>query len=109
MPSRFARGTRRGKLRPMTFPFCPRSPAVSRLSLFLFAAFLTACANAENDWPFQTETVATLNEPWAMAVLPDASLLVTEKRGRLLIVRENGEQVAQVWSQATDPPASLTV
>ena len=35
------------------------------------------------DQSFQVNTVASLNEPWAMAILPDGRLLVTEKAGAL--------------------------
>jgi glucose/arabinose dehydrogenase len=36
------------------------------------------------------EPVAEFNEPWAMTFLPDGSLLVTEKRGNMLIVSQDG-------------------
>lgn len=64
---------------------------MSRLTVLLFSAVLTASACANDDYPFRVETVARLSEPWAMAVLPDASLLVTERPGRLLIVGLDGE------------------
>ena len=35
------------------------------------------------DQSFQVNTVASFNEPWAMAILPDGRLLVTEKAGAL--------------------------
>lgn len=38
-------------------------------------------ANAAH--PFQVEAVAQFEEPWAMTFLPDGSLLITEKPGRL--------------------------
>lgn len=37
------------------------------------------------------ETVATLDHPWAMAVLPQGGFLVTEKAGRLVYVPAAGE------------------
>lgn len=64
---------------------------MSRLTVLLFSVVITASACANDDYPFRVETVATLSEPWAMAVLPDAGLLVTEKPGRLLIVGMDGE------------------
>ena len=60
-------------------------PAVNRPLLILSALILGACAVAD-DLPFEARTVATFNEPWAMAFLPDGELLVTEKSGRLLLV-----------------------
>lgn len=40
--------------------------------------------------PFQAELVADLDEPWAMAFLPDGRMLVTEKRGSLHVVTPDG-------------------
>jgi len=56
------------------------------------ALFTTACAAdpaAEaavkpGQWPFDAREVARFDEPWAMAFLPDGSLLVSEKAGRLV-------------------------
>jgi len=56
------------------------------------ALFTTACAAdpaAEAavkpaQWPFAATEVARFDEPWAMAFLPDRSLLVTEKAGKLV-------------------------
>ena len=42
--------------------------------------------------PFTVEPVATFNEPWAMTFLSDGRLLVTEKRGRLYVVDQDGKK-----------------
>jgi len=40
--------------------------------------------------PFAIAEVASFDEPWAMAFLPDGRMLVTEKKGRLLLVDAAG-------------------
>jgi glucose/arabinose dehydrogenase len=59
------------------------------------ALALTACsgepadakakANAATPQPFTVSEVASFNEPWAMAFLPDGRALITEKAGRLML------------------------
>lgn len=41
--------------------------------------------------PFQAEMVADLQEPWALTFLPDGRMLVTEKRGTLHVVTQDGQ------------------
>lgn len=53
--------------------------------------FLAAAAVAQ-DLPFEVTEVATFNEPWAMTLMPDGRMLVTEKRGHLYIVTQDGEK-----------------
>ena len=36
--------------------------------------------------------VATFDEPWAMAFLPDGNMLVTQKSGSLFVVSQSGEK-----------------
>lgn len=50
----------------------------------------------EPDPPFVSTPVATLNEPWAMAFLPDGRLLVTEKNGTLRLVNVATGQVGTI-------------
>jgi glucose/arabinose dehydrogenase len=59
------------------------------------ALFTTACVAADKagtaaapqldkaQWPFTATEVARFDQPWAMSFLPDGTLLVTEKEGRL--------------------------
>ena len=57
-----------------------------RFLIALFTLVTSACAGETADAPFVTDAVASFDEPWAMAFLPDGRLLVTEKKGRLLVV-----------------------
>lgn len=47
-------------------------------------------AHAQDGLPFNTEPVTSFDEPWAMAFLPDGRLLVTEKKGNLFVVSQDG-------------------
>lgn len=47
------------------------------------AAETTVVASGQE--PFFVQSIARFDEPWAMAFLPDGKLLVTEKRGRLVV------------------------
>jgi len=61
--------------------------------LFLIViALSSALSSRESGFPFKVEPVATFNEPWAMTFLPDGRMLVTEKRGRLYVVTQEGEK-----------------
>jgi glucose/arabinose dehydrogenase len=46
-------------------------------------------AFAAADKPFIVTDITSFDEPWALAFLPDGRLLVTEKKGKLLIVTNN--------------------
>ncbi len=65
---------------------------MNRLLLLMLPVLLSACAGAAEEWPFEVRAVATFDEPWAMAFLPDGRLLVTEKPGNLLIVGPSGNK-----------------
>jgi glucose/arabinose dehydrogenase len=61
--------------------------------LFLIViALSSALASRASGFPFKVAPVATFNEPWAMTFLPDGRMLVTEKRGRLYVVTQEGEK-----------------
>lgn len=42
--------------------------------------------------PFQAQPVADFEQPWAMTFLPDGQMLVTEKKGQLLLVAADGQR-----------------
>lgn len=42
--------------------------------------------------PFTTTVVADFDAPWAMTFLPDGRMLVTEKKGRLLLLSADGKE-----------------
>ena len=62
----------------------------------LIAAFLLSTSVLAEELPFEVNEVATFYEPWAMTFLPDGRLLVTEKRGRLMIVTQDGQKSRSV-------------
>jgi glucose/arabinose dehydrogenase len=71
---------------------------MNRLPLIAFFFFVSACAQAQRDLPFEIEPITDFDEPWAMAFLPDGRMLVTEKKGNLLIVTQGGEKSRPVGS-----------
>ena len=67
--------------------------AVSLAAAGLLAVALPACSQVErtDEYDYQVVTVADgLQNPWGMVFLPDGDLLVTERPGRLRIIR-NGQ------------------
>ena len=65
-----------------------------KLRLFLFGLALAHSISADGDssLPFNIEPITIFDEPWAMAFLPDNRMLVTEKKGQLLLVDQTGEK-----------------
>ena len=62
-----------------------------RLIVLLFLFVPPVFADSQN-LPFNVEEIASFNEPWAMTFLPDGRMLVNEKRGRVLVVTQDGEK-----------------
>lgn len=91
----------------------PGEPAM-KMSLFAIATLccLAACNQAGNAavhadaatsvddtrgaHPFNASAVASFDEPWAMAFLPDGRLLVTEKKGALKLVDVSSGKVGDI-------------
>lgn len=81
---------------------------------FLFATALgtaTACSATPSDSPatpaaaaapFKTSVVADFDSPWAMTFLPDGRMLVTEKKGQMLLVSADGKQRRTIATVAVD-------
>jgi glucose/arabinose dehydrogenase len=62
-----------------------------RIIVLIFTLSLGANTLAQEEpSPFHKEEVATFIEPWAFAFMPDGRMLVTEKRGKLYIVTQDG-------------------
>ena len=53
---------------------------------------VVATTQAQSELPFTIQPVASFDEPWALAFLPDGRMLVTEKKGRLFIVSQDGQK-----------------
>ena len=65
-----------------------------RLLATALSVFLTVSANvhAQDGLPFDVTPVTSFDEPWALTFLPDGRMLVTEKKGNLLIVTQDGQK-----------------
>lgn len=65
-----------------------------RVTSILVVLILVACSagGQQHQDVFSTRTVAEFDEPWALAFLPDGSVLVTEKKGRLFVVSRDGRK-----------------
>ena len=47
-------------------------------------------ACAQGNLPFESQPVAQFDEPWALAFMPDGRMLVTEKKGNMYVVAQDG-------------------
>ncbi len=62
----------------------------------MLGMFLAATVSAQNDLPFNVEEITSFDEPWSMAFMPDGRMLVTEKKGSLIIVTQDGDNHSTV-------------
>ena len=58
----------------------------------IFLMSLSLSIQAEQELPFTIEPITSFDEPWAMTFLPDGQMLITEKKGRLLVVDTEGNK-----------------
>lgn len=63
---------------------------------------LVAQADTAGARPFATSVVADFDAPWAMTFLPDGRMLVTEKKGQMLLVSADGTQRQTIATIAVD-------
>ena len=63
-----------------------------RFLLAAAAMLFASAAYSESDLPFDVKEVAAFDEPWALAFLPNGKMLVTEKKGNLFIVTQEGKK-----------------
>ncbi len=67
-----------------------------KLLIVAISVFAIACSQAQTTLPFDVSEVASFDEPWSMAFLPDGRILVTEKKGSLAIIGQDGESFRMV-------------
>ena len=65
---------------------------MKRLLAATLGLLLIHVAQAQDDLPFNVMPVTSFDEPWALAFLPDGRMLVTEKKGALLVVSQDGQK-----------------
>ena len=63
---------------------------MKRFLALTLCVFMAATACAQDDLPFETEALASFDQPWALAFLPDGRLLLTEKKGTLQLLAQDG-------------------
>ncbi|SVB20267.1 uncharacterized protein METZ01_LOCUS173121, partial [marine metagenome] len=63
-----------------------------RVLLGVVSVFFTMTAYSGSNLPFEVKEIASFDEPWALAFLPDGKILVTEMKGSLFIVTQDGDK-----------------
>jgi glucose/arabinose dehydrogenase len=62
-----------------------------RLFMIGMSIFIAAFAQAQTSLPFEVKVITSFDEPWALAFLPDGRMLVTERKGNLFLVTQDGK------------------
>ncbi|MFK7730277.1 MAG: PQQ-dependent sugar dehydrogenase [Pseudomonadales bacterium] len=66
------------------------------LTVLILSIFMFGATQVNADKPFTVEAISEFDQPWALDFLPDGRMLVTEKKGSLRLVTQDGEQRAVV-------------
>ncbi|MDJ0938723.1 MAG: PQQ-dependent sugar dehydrogenase [Woeseiaceae bacterium] len=74
----------------------------TRILTLVLTGLMASGAAAQSGLPFDVKVITDFDEPWAMTFLPDGRLLVTEKKGNLLIVSEDGRKLPVRWTPDAD-------
>lgn len=69
---------------------------MTRFLTILIAVLAATSAQAQSDLPFDVTEVASFDEPWAMAFLPDGRFLVTEQKGSLRLMGQDGQSFGSI-------------
>ena len=69
-----------------------------RAFILSLAFSYSVSASSDSSLPFNIEPITAFDEPWAMTFLPDERMLVTEKKGQLMLVDQAGEKDPFLWS-----------
>jgi len=63
---------------------------MNRLLTLTFCLVLVSSACAQDDLPFEVEELASFDQPWALTFVPDGRILVTEKKGSIMLLAQDG-------------------
>jgi glucose/arabinose dehydrogenase len=69
---------------------------MKKLLTILISVLAMTGVQAQSDLPFDVAEIASFDQPWAMAHLPDGRILVTEKKGLLRVVGQDGQSFGAV-------------
>ena len=69
---------------------------MNRLLAITLCTILTSPALAQDDLPFEVEELASFDQPWALTFVPDGRILVTEKKGNLLLIAQDGRSFGSI-------------
>ncbi|MDH4056100.1 MAG: PQQ-dependent sugar dehydrogenase [Gammaproteobacteria bacterium] len=69
---------------------------MTKLLTLLISVLALSSVHAQAELPFDVTEVTRFDEPWSMAFLPDGRILVAEKKGRLMLVGQDGQSFGSI-------------